>query len=290
MKKVIIITIGLIFVLCLSANAAILYKLTFDNAVEGSSPATYTPGADEVVTSLQSITMINNGGNNPVFQNTWSVLANPFQGGKALVTDSDGKDEGYFVDFDPAFAPGDLTIEYIFMVRTLSVPGNTLGLQYLGSTEWPLGQTFQWMLRIIDNKLNFWTDRGDSNTEYVRTLSDLTINTWYHVAAVLDYNESTPASSQIQMYLNGVSQGTSPYNATSNSFSLGGSGSSNPTYSPPHAFTVGYNYALGAATGDHRGLAGAIDALAISNTALAPGTFVLRTSPLPSSEENWHLY
>ena len=280
------ITIGLIFVLCLSANAAILYKLTFDNATAGSSPATYTPGADEVVTNLQSITMINNGGDNPVFQNTSSVLANYFQGGKALVTDSDGKDEGYFVDFDPAFAPGDLTVEYIFMVRTLSVPGNTVGLQYLGSTEWPVGQSFQWMLRIIDNKLNFWTDRGDSNGEYVRTLSDLAINTWYHVAAVLDYNESTPASSQIQMYLNGVSQGTSTYNASANSFSLGGSGS-NATYAPLHAFTVGYNYALGASITDHRGLAGAIDALAISNTALAPGSFVLSVS---SSEENWHLY
>jgi len=286
MKKVIMITIGLIFVLCLSANAEILYKLTFDNAVEGSSPATYTPGVDEVVTNLQSITMINNGGNNPVFQSTLSVLANPFQGGKALVTDSDGKDEGYFVDFNPAFAPGDLTVEYIFMVRTLSVPGNTAGLQYLGSTEWPSGQSFQWMLRIIDNKLNFWTNRGDSNAEYVRTLSDLAINTWYHVAAVLDYNESTPASSQIQMYLNGVSQGTSTYNATANSFSLGGSGS-NATYSPEHAFTAGYNYALGANISDHRGLAGAIDALAISNTALAPGSFVL---PHLSSEENWHLY
>jgi hypothetical protein len=288
MKKILF---GLIFTVLLvyTVNADPLFKITFDNAPIGPAPNYYTVGGDEIIpsqcTAIQKI-------DNPIVSDTVGpeiadVAAAgagvPFQGGKALRVHSGGTDEGYYSLFSAAFAPGPLTVEYIFSLNTVDIgPTNTASLQYIGGTEWPFGQTFQWMLRIHAisgggaNKLSFWTDKGDSDGMYVNSTNPLTAKTWTHVAAVLDYNYSDPSTSTILLYINGVFQGSTTYRAWGNSFSLGCSSDRGP------CFASGFSSAAPAGLwGDHRGMNGYIDALAISTSVLTPGNFVLNTAPVP---------
>ncbi|MDI6783270.1 MAG: hypothetical protein QME64_04130, partial [bacterium] len=205
----------------------------------------------------------------------------PFQGGKALRVHSGGEDEGYFALFNPAFAPGPLTIEYIVSLNTADIgPSNTVALQYIGGTEWPFGQSFMWMIRVHGvsgggtNKLYFLTDKNDPG---IPSNSTVPVKEWFHVAQVLNYNSSTPASSSYLYYINGTLQGSTTYNASDNSWLLGCSTPWGPL------FSIGFHSNVLANLNDHRGMDGYIDALAISTAVLAPGSFVLSTSPVPLS-------
>jgi hypothetical protein len=299
--------ISAIMLMCLVLNANAdsgIIGLTWDNEEPGIATSAYEPGlGDFWVSPIQAAYPFNNGGDGPEIIAGTDVDAPT--SGNVLATDGGGKDEGYYVHLNPAIAPGDLTVEYIFKVRSFNPAGNTAGLEYLGATEWPGGQSFQWMLRIdpgtsFNNRLCFWTNRGDSNNEYVASLNPLELDKWYHVAAVLDYNESAPASSQVLMYLAEVGQpmalqGTSPYNASANSFRLGcsGSGSNWPVPAGEHLFAIGYSSAVYAGMSDHRGFDGYIDQLAISDEVLGPGGFVLPISYEPSlavEDSHWSIY
>ncbi|MCX7919786.1 MAG: LamG domain-containing protein [bacterium] len=289
MKKILLF-VFLTTLLAYGGNTAPLFKITFDNATIGPAPNYYIIGPGEIIpTQCTAIWKMDNLNIDTTEPNTEPEIVDaniiglgaPFQGGKALRVHSPGRDEGYHILFTPAFPPGSLTVEYIFCLNTADIgTKNVASLQYLGSTEWPFGQTFQWMLRIHGassggtNRLSFWTDKGDSNGMYVNSINPVPTKQWTHVAAVLNYNNSNPATSTILLYLNGVLQGSTTYNATGNSFSLGCSSDIG------HFFSIGFNAANRANFADHRGMDGYIDAVAISTTALGPGTFVLSTASL----------
>ncbi|MFH0794189.1 MAG: LamG-like jellyroll fold domain-containing protein [bacterium] len=294
--KVVLVAIGF-FVFAAGASATTLFRFNFDNAAAGplADGAAYTLGAGELTTASATVAARAQGvgADGPAFADAGTVLAGPFQGGKAMVVQSGNKSEGLRVTLAQGIAPGDLTVEAIFCTSVDPVVGpsaNTVGLQYVVNDEWPVGESHQFMMRILggggagSGKLYYWTDRGDSNSEKVETIAVISANTWYHCALVLNYNESTPASSQVELFLNGVSQGTSVYNAAANSVCLGVN-----TGTVGRTFTIGYGNQLEANTLDHRGLDGAIDAVAISDAVLGPGTFVLPTSAT-SSVENWSLF
>jgi hypothetical protein len=57
---------------------------------------------------------------------------------------------------------------------------------------------------------------------------------------------------------------------------------------PVTSFAIGFANGQAAGTTDYRGLSGGIDAIAISNDALAPGSFVLPAGL--SSVGDWTIY
>lgn len=272
------------------APADLLYFMTFDEAPVGNL-TTYTPGTTEIFTDLQQILVVNGGGNNPDILDSATYLAGPLQGGRCLKTDSGGMTEGLFVDFNAAHLTSS-TIEVVFAYETAFVgadnsSGNTVGLQYLYDTEWPFGQALQQTFRLYNpdsNGTSFLQLRlGTPSGEVVLNSGELTPNTWYHAAATLNLNLANPALSSAELFINGTSVASNPaVNLTGLSFTIGASSTLRG-----NEFGVSAPIALEAAPGDHRGLKGAIDALAVSNTVLAPGSFALVP---PSSEPSWQLY
>jgi hypothetical protein len=304
-KAYVVLMCSVFFAIALGSYGVPLYYFTFDNmttttAIAGDTQ--YTTGPAEIVQLGDTVYTVANGAgaDGPGFKATVSVgAADPdgiIQGGMAMVTESGGKDEGLEVRMNAAQPPGDLTVEFIFCTTTTeTLTGNTADLQYCGSTEWPSGGNFQWMLRYHGpavgppgaGHLFFWTDKGDSNQQKVGTINPIAPLTWYHAACVLDYNAGDAANSQIRFYLDGALQGTNVYDASTNIWSLGCSSSP-----PPHTniWTMGFHSSLWANLGDHRGLDGAIDAVAISGAALYPSAFVLHPYAAPSGVRNWSMY
>jgi hypothetical protein len=272
-------------ILCLSifvwGNTSILYKFTFDQASIGTVPAIYTPGADEIAIPGSTIRGCNFGSDSALFLPASWLAPGPFQGGNALKVESGARSEGILIDMPTPLPPGSLTVEYLVKVDVLNPPGNTVGLAYFGDTEWPAPGSYRWMLRIQpDGKLRLNTDKEGSGS-YVDTPGTFDTTRWHHVAGVLAYDTSNPANSSITLWVDGAPVGSVPYNASDNVWSLGNNSSGWPFPCNGYTWTIGFNNT--ATIGDHRGLDGAIDAVAISDEILFPGTFVLPTSAPPLS-------
>jgi hypothetical protein len=218
---------------------------------------------------------------------------------------SGGKDEGVIAVMPSAVGVQSVTVEAVWFTDNLDPVGNMVGIQSVVGDEWPSAASAQIFLRTIGNSVpgrnghaEFWTDRGDSNSERVVSINPLAVNTWYHMAMVFDYNLATPASSTLRFYIDGVLQGTSPYNATSSIYAWGGDLNAAlfggvPLPNPQRTFAIGLGNGQNANLGDHRGLSGGIDAIAISDQVLAPGSFVLPAGLTPSagvSGGEWSIY
>lgn len=299
MRKIyLMLMMTLLFCFVSGSYGAVIYQFFYDHIADGTvmpDGFSYPVGPSEIIAPGDGVFAQTVGGDGPQFRLTAALgAADPngiVQGGMAMVTQSNGLDEGLEVRMAAAVPPGDITIEYIFFTTALALPGNTANLQYVGGTEWPFGGPFFWMLRLPtaftpDGIFYFWSDKGDTLGQRVGSSNPINVMQWYHAVGVLDYNEGNPASSQIKLYLDGQLQGTSPYDASDNIWRLGCSSSP-----PPHTniWTMGFSSALWGNPADHRGLDGAIDAVAISDTALTPQTFALHSYP-PTAATLWTLY
>lgn len=267
-----------------------LFRLTFDNG-EISTEAdvsernfeigTYVPGDDEVVHPSTNRILVKYfersrdfTTDRPVLTEAGEIAPDPPQGGNALRVYSGGKSQGLLIDLAEAIPPGDLTLELVWLSKTIEPEGNNFKLTYLGSNEWPFGDSFHWAIRRApDQPFNLTVFAGPGNETRIPAEEPIAENRWYHTAAVLDYNDADPASSTVRLFQNGVLQGEKQYDASEDVFSLG---SSHTRYG--HCFALGYSAGQDANLFDNRGLDGAIDAFAASREALSRDAFVL---PVP---------
>lgn len=289
------------------APVTILY-LNFDDAADATIAAdgtAYTFGGSETVVptvntgnvavdyDIDPVSAVyrNNAGDGPTIGTPVGVSGTS-QGGKALLVDSgSGQDEGIMIIAGNGIAPRDITLEVIWFSSDPSGGSNTAGIQSPLGNEWPFGETAQLFLRTVGaDRMDWWTDRGDSNSERVQVTGPGTIaaNTWYHDVLVLDINEGDLANSQIIAYRNGTQVGTSVYNASTNSAAIFGAG-----FGGARRLGVGIHNSVDANLGDHRGLDGGVDAVAVTLGALVPAEFVLPSGTVhnpPSNVPNWTLY
>ena len=143
--------------------------------------------------------------------------------------------------------------------------------------------------------MDWWTDRGDSNSENVQitTTPSFNANTLYHDVLVFDYNDGDPANSQILAYRNGSLVGTDIYNATGKIESIFATNFNNGTPgNEVRAWAIGMSLSAPVSGTDDRGLRGGVDAVAISNAVLAPGSFVLPagTVTFSAAGDGWKIY
>jgi len=279
--------IALVCVLCVPATAETIFYLNFDDTSGGpfNNGDPYTPGVSEVVRPAAAglgnvvFTFRNNNGDGPAIGAPAGGLAGTPQGGNCLLVDScGGQDEGLQITVDNGLARQDFTMEVLWYTVDAACGGNTAGIQSMCGDEWPFGEVSQFFMRTVNvgsNRMDYWTDRGDSNAERVMVdPGGYAANTWQHDVIVFNYNETTPASSSMEAFRDGVSVGTSAYDASGASVSLFGS-----AFGGARTFAIGFHNSLDANLGDHRGLSGGVDAFALSTGLLTPGsgpgTFVL---------------
>ncbi len=284
-----------ILALSIYAQDTIFY-LNFDEFTPGTyaDGAAYTVGSTEVsrpsVAGLGNASFVfrNNGGDGPTIGAPPGGLSGTPQGGNALLVNSGGgQDEGLMIIVDNGLAKQDFTMEVLWFTDNLSGGSNTAGIQSPFGGEWPYGEISQFFIRTVNlgtARMDYWTDRGDSDGECVQVdPSGYAANTWHNDAIVFTYNSGDETNCQIEAFRDGTSVGTSVYNASSASVSLFGT-----SYTGLRRMAVGIHNSVDAALGDHRGLSGGVDAVAISLGVLGPGTFVLPTGNVPVLD--WTLY
>ena len=188
-----------------------------------------------------------------------------------------------------------LTIEAVWFTDNLNPAGNTVGIQSIIGDEWPSAARVQLFLRTVgpSGSVQYWTDRGDSNAECVTSTLSLQTNRWYHMAMVFDLDTGTDIAT-LRLYIDDVLQGTSTY-APGGIYGWGGDLNASlfggvPLSNPVRSFAIGIHNAQNANLIDHRGLSGGIVAVAISDSVLSPGNFVLPKGIVPSAgARDWQL-
>lgn len=277
-----------------SANAETILYLNFDDAAPVTAVAdgtAYSAGISEVVSptiGAATLSFRNNCGDGADIGAAPGGLSGTAQGGQVLLVDSGAaNDEGLQVVAANGIAPGDVTIEAIWFTDDATGGTNTVGIQSIIGNEWPGGERAQLFLRTVGaDRMNWWTDRGDSNNENVQSTGTgvNAANTWYHDVLVFDYNDGDPANSQIIAYRDGVQIGSSVYDATGIPTSVFGAG-----FNSERRVAVGFANSLDANLSDHRGLSGGVDAVAITTQVLSPGSFVLPGGNVVSNVSDWQL-
>lgn len=189
------------------------------------------------------------------------------QGGNVLYTDpTDGEPyEGFYISSENGLTiEGSFTAEVLFFVLGLNPDGDEYGLQDLINTERlsddPDPPSAKWDLRIWPDgnsvigghgQLQFMT-AGPTGEHSIDDPNPIELNVWHHAAAVYDADSNTAI-----LYLDGKLIGTvTPdlYGVYQNDWSVG-------TWMNQSAAS--------------RSLYGFIDAVAVSDTVLEPGNFVL---------------
>jgi hypothetical protein len=265
------------------------YLLTFDNARSGLAPSQYNPGSGEVVAAGARVSRQSFGSTDgPQILRVGDLQGLIDPNGYAstqdnvLLLDGNGKAEGYAVLMPAPLPPGDLTVEAIFYSRNFSgiSPGNNFDMQYVVSTEQPGQDAFQGSIRMVGparsslnpGSVELVTDIGDEPNQVVASRATIPSNQWVHAAFTLSYNRLSPSSSQVELFIDGQSQGVANYDASIAKLSWGPitavEGSNN-------AFAIGYNPAQHLLPNDFRGLNGGILGVAVTAEKLGPGSFKL---------------
>ncbi len=238
------------------------------------------------------------------------------QGGKAMLIQSGGIEEGFNIEMSGPYHTGDYTVEASFWTATNNISGNEVGLQDIWSSDWPSGDVFTNTLRIIGNAAGVGRPDDDRHIEMVAweadgteigivSIGEITPQVWHTAQMVFDYNEADPANCTLEFYLDGTLQGSVTYNAAT----VGSLGEQFarfwPVWGTPD--TSGARHGIGAwrfglgcsmnrqiTSTNNRGLQGAIDAFCISAGALDPGDFVLPAGFYPPAPVQanmlWQLY
>lgn len=298
MKKIAILTASLVAAAAM-ADAAVVLFVTFDAVSTQTDVADYAPlasGSDVIPTTG----FIRAGTPSNVDQDPHpaagpgrpDVVTNPpaggFQGGGAMFTTNassvsgsgnDQAGEGFYVALDTPLT-GSFTAEAIVYVTGLNPLNCEFGIQNFFGTDGlgGSGTPQQFVPRIIggsllspDNQLQLMTQQAANAEQNVLSGSPFVANAWTHVAVTYD-----SGLNQAKLYVDGVQIGgdVTPDWAGAGGFQM-------------DDLALGY-YANGA--GSNRSLEGYMDAFALDNTALAPGTFNLPLQPVSSAERSWNMY
>ena len=284
-----------------SASAQTLLYLDFDQTSDLPAQTdgnAYTPSttAEDYSTALGAgpltFTFRNNAGDGPEVADPPAGLSGTAQGGRVLLVDSgSGQDEGLEITGTNGLATEDVTLEVVWFTNDASGGTNTVGIQSPLGNEWPFGEKVQLFMRTVGaDRMDWWSDVDDGVQD--TTVGVNADNTWYHDVIVFDYNDGDPANSTLEGFRNGTSVGTYTYDASAISSTLFPAGNAGT-----RKYAVGYHNSLDAAPGDHRGLNGGVDAIAISVGTLTPGsgagTFVLPDGndiEEPSSVSDWMMF
>lgn len=243
------------------------------------------------------------------------------QGGKAMLIESGGFEEGFNIEMSGPYHLGDHTVEVCFWSASNNLAGNTVGLSDIWCSDWPTPIYLQNTLRILGNGAPIGRDEdsqhlemvcwqpGPTAGEEIRIVSTdvLTPQEWHTAQFVFDYNEADPANCTFYFYLDGALQGSAAYNAAVSYEGQGSTGRFMPVWGTPAIGSGscredigGWRFGLGISNNrlvngtDNRGLKGAIDAFCISEGALDAEDFVLPKGyefPAPLEvEQDWNLY
>ena len=259
--------------------------LTFDSDTAEAPSGDYTEADDEITTfSGRSELMVDN---STLVTNAQYVEPSfddadtgAYQGGGKMICDSnDATNMAGVVAHDLPTYTGDFTIEAIIKFEDNTFPGRTVTLADIIGRDSGAGSTCaNWVIRAIGpgfatrpNSVEFMYDAG---TEAVANSGNNTIpanDTWFHVAGVLDYNESNPPDSHIELWIDGVRvAGPVGCNAAGKA-SMGGTAARDKWLGIGCAYTTWFT----GGGGDPRSFEGAIDAAALTLDKLDAGTFVL---------------
>ena len=292
MRRFTFLMIGLCLV-CGASWAQTVFYLNFDQAAStnNADATVYSPGGTEVslpsAVGLGTATMTfrNNNAASPSGPSIGPApggMSGTAQGGNVLLVDScAGQDEGLQIVVDNGLAPQDFTMEAVWFTTDPACAGNTANIQSIIGDEWPGGEVAQFFMRTVGaDRMDYWTNRGDSNGEDVQITGAGTnaANTWYHDVLVFDYNNAAPASSTILAYRNGTLVASHGYDASGASVAL-----FNASFTSQRRLAIGFGNQIEAGGfGDHRGLSGGVDAIAVTLGLLTPGSFVLPAgNPVP---------
>ncbi len=224
------------------------------------------------------------------------------QGGKAMLVDGGGKDEGINVEVSAPLPPDDFTVEVVYWSSTNNIAGNTAAIQTFCSSEWPSQQYYNGVLRIVGDKIQAVGANIPQQTEAIAQSATITAATWHTVQYVFDLNAANYAQSTVTLYLDGAQVAQTPIDVSAapplsltNGWDILGSPNTGArTGIPSWRFTVACSTNRLINGSDNRGLQGAIDAVAISRGALTPGQFVLPAGYTPpiitGIQAYWTLY
>ncbi|MCX7019891.1 MAG: hypothetical protein NTY46_13065 [Candidatus Sumerlaeota bacterium] len=261
-------------------QSATLIKATFDVPLSATQEI-YLPGATGDIL-----------GGAAYFQRSWSPV-NPtlgwldnqfsapaietpptagFQGGNALAGDSNeaGRTrQGYWIQINPALSSQDFTAEAIFYLKTYMPAYAEYKIQNIISTFW-MSDNKSFEIRTMGdfgtNVLQLMTNDGAVEHNVTTANDTVAPDTWYHTAIVY-----TQATGVAEFYFNGSPAGSAPTG-----------------WGAPVIQWV----CLAAwpnPAGSCRDISGAIDAFALSDAALTPGSFALPTN-YSSVGRDWTLY
>jgi hypothetical protein len=295
-------------VFAVPASAQTILYLNFDHQPDGATGAAdrdpYTLGPTEIGNALPPPFDNLNldfsykvfGASSPAFGPT-PAFPGPAQGGQSLLLNPGaGGNLGLRVISENGIPPRSFTMEAIWWTTDPAGGDMTAGVQSVIGSEPLAGQEraglFIRTVGAVPGRMDYWTDRGDSNSECVLKNDFVPGNTLIHDVMIFDYNELDPSQSRIRAYRNGVlltndnatHNGLTdvPYDATGIPTSLFGSrGTLAGDSEASRIFAIGYN-SSDDPPADRRGLIGGIDAVAVTLGALRPEQFVLTTGdPIP---------
>ncbi|MCX7717117.1 MAG: LamG domain-containing protein [Candidatus Sumerlaeaceae bacterium] len=295
MKRLLGLLLGALLTVSSASAADVILYLNFDQAADGvySDGTTYTIGTSEIANpavaglGTMDIFFRNFSGDGPAIGTLPGGLTGTAQGGKALLLNSGaGQSEGLQARVTNGLPlADDLTLEVIWWTNNPSGGSNTVGIQSPLGNEWPFGQRCQFFIRTVGaTTMQWFSDRGDSNSERVTETTTIVANRLYHDVLVFDYNTTTPAQSQILAYRDGSLVGTSIYDASTAAFAFFSQG-----YLGQRRVAVGFANGQDANPSDHRGVSGGIDAVAISRGVRTPGNFFLPAGA-PAAVKDWALF
>ncbi len=295
MKSLSFLAVALVLIASPAMGETIFY-LNFDEAADviAASGTIYVPGSTEIVNpaaaGLGSATIffVDSGAPDDVNEiaadgasiGTPTGVTGHAQGGKALLTDSGGCDEGLRIQVDNTMLNQSFTMEAIWFTKNVAGTGNNSGIQTIMGDNWPqlnilyepdpLRSQFQFNCRNAGQS-EYYGDQSAGFSLYGESVN--ASNVWTHDAMVFEYNAADKSKCKLSAYRNGLLVGQKIYDASTAGEEVGLFGK---TVLNGNSLTIGMINSFEYRINDHRrGLNGGVDAIAISNEALVPANFVL---------------
>jgi len=250
------VALGVLLATTASIQAAPLYLVNFNQSA-GPAPATYTPGAGEILPGGASMQLRGS----PTLEA--AAAGYGAEGGNAMrtVAGTGSGSQGYAITGGPTLA-GSWTAEAIVRLDQINPAGNGAGLQDILNGE---NSGIANILRVDGSgQIHFYPmySSGGGANPTSRLQTEVTVGTgrYYHVAA--RWNQ---VAEQAELFINGVSQGT-----------LSRAGHTGGTFGD---FAVANNFLT---AHNPRNISGITDAFAVTADALTPDQFVFNNVPLAS--------
>ena len=266
------------------SNSDSILLLNFDSDTAEAPSGDYTEADDEITTfSGSSDLMVDNSTLVSAAQYVVPGFADAsrgaYQGGGMMVCDSnDATNMAGVVAHPLPTYQGDFTVEAIVKFEDNTFPGRTVNLADIIGLDAAGASCATWVIRAFGpgpmrpNSIEFMYNGG---TEVYANAAILPANdTWFHVAGVMDFNESNPADSHIELWIDGV-RVAGPVGCNASLLNcMGGSQAKDTWLGIGCAYTSWFT----GGGGDPRSFEGAFDAAALTLATLDNTSFVLPTA------------